>query len=155
MKTKKQAARRAQIRRRRIFLGLCLAGILSLGVWGIKRALPPARPKPAPAAVERNAQVIRHAAALQQALDAYASSHGGTVPRSAKALKREILESETFPKDTVPIRLLEVVSDTPGETDVGALGYSSLGGKRYRLYGVGHDRAGKPSIIIQLGEPLR
>ncbi|MNY21852.1 hypothetical protein D3C86_1554270 [compost metagenome] len=55
----------------------------------------------------------------------------------------------------MPIRLLEVASDTPSEADVGALGYSSLGAKRYRLYGVGHDRVGKPSIIIQLGEPLR
>ncbi|HEY9899825.1 MAG TPA: hypothetical protein V6D00_11635 [Pantanalinema sp.] len=155
MKTKKQAARRAQIRRRRIFLGLCLAGILSLGAWSVKRAIPPARPRPPQAAVERNAQVIRHAAALQQALDTYARANGGKVPRSAKALRREVLEGDAFPKDAVPIRLLDDASGEPREADVGGLGYSSTDARRYRLYGVGHDRLGKPAIIIQLGEPLR
>lgn len=155
MKTKKQAARRAQIRRRRIFLGLCLVGILALGAWGIQSASPPARPEPARAAVERNAQVIRHAATLQQALDAYTQANGGKVPRSAKALKREILEGESLPKDAEPIRLLDGASGEPREEDVGAIGYSAAGPRSYRLYGVGHDKTGKPAIIIQLGEPLR
>lgn len=155
MKTKKQAARRAQIRRRRIFLGLCLAGILGLGTCAVKKAMPTSRPKVSHAAVERNAQVIRHAAALQQALEAYSQTNGGQVPRGPKAIRSEILSRDTFPKDAEPIRLLDYASGEPREEDVGALGYSSEGGRRYRLYGVGHDKAGKPSIIIQLGEPSR
>lgn len=155
MKTKKQAARRAQIRRRRIFLGLCLVGILSLGAWGLSRAIPPARPKPPQAAVERNAQVIRQVAAVQEALDAYSQANGGKVPRGSKALTREVLEAEGFRKDVGSIRLLESASNEPGEEDVGALGYAASGARRYRLYGVGRDKAGKPAIIIQLGESLR
>lgn len=180
MNTRYAAKRRAKLRQIRAILMVLTVVILMVGALIALRNRHATHRTRTGANLDDDAAMIQQTLLVQQAIEAYARSHGGMVPADASAFDREILQGSYMPGHHLPASpwggkqpdMLEatdrlrtslkkgtdlgpadVSSIIRQETDLGALCYQAIGPKSYRLYGIGRSKEGGAAVIIQLGAP--